>query len=1010
STAKIVCRVFYQSGFLKDYPGGTSSGFQAEETAMYQLVLQPSWLDQSAGIGQEESEEYRPKIQKRSHSVANLKTDNPLFPRIKERTIMPGVQELKPIQECSHEIALKLLIDEHTKKLIKQDLLYRNLSIGLVDKIFQLTIQICSHLYLNVKHLLKLEQSQKSSFQFGPQEGKRMPSLNKLGCLGRFPANFSCMNINSYVHVKKLLVDQNRAPDGLRASFVQGIVFSRPVVSKSMAQCLLRPRILLLACSINYERNQNRMTWLENHAVQENKYLSNCVKRVVDCQPNLVLVKGTVSHDAQEALENLKISLICNVKSSVMARVSAATGADLVDSVDTLSTGQLGSATKLGLASSFRVEKIMGKKGSYKLLSIIEIFSPDSTMSSHRQHFPAVSVLLKGHDLAQLIRLKNSLKFALYAYRNCILEKHFLTDTKTALNPAIEDKVRDSLQPLDVFQAFSKVPSPKVQVSLSRQAWAGVGGFLSMCTKYLNKESKMSSQLNATKLQKSSVLEPRLHQYLDISYTLFAYSSDLFPRPCLQINEMRIGFYDLHDAPLGYFLEQFCFSPDDCPNLSCSAHITEHTQRFFHASGAVVLKVQQTFQTASEEGSNSGIVVCVSCARCLTSTDPQLLSEASWNLSFAKFLDLLINSPKMVLQSEIPGPDRNNQLCKHASHKGLQYWFAKDNRTAIFKQHPVIVFEVLNPSPRLYTVHTNSLKLCRRVPTKKYPPALVNNEAADLLDIDSERFDSCNAASILGADQATTEILSLLSNYYSDLHDEMGSAQFLNSWSIQQLPIIRHFNSEGFVHARVTLLAHLVDYTANNTISHESTSSDGVSTSSEHNDDCLSSLLVKLDSFSNEYKINLIQNLVNEIRRWVYLLAVTWDRTKSSLEQYIKQVQFKAVKRRGNSESCLLDQDIVAGKSKFLATLAREEMQLSGSLLPRDNRVSVDLMPTLDESVMTPTPLEPLAMRTQQLGASDDQRRVVEDSSQFQQMSKDPLSQAILGVFGKPKSFYEEAN
>nr|CAD7586825.1 unnamed protein product [Timema genevievae] len=66
----------------------------------------------------------------------------------------------------------------------------------------------------------------------------------------------------------------------------------------------------------------------------EYEYLRNVVTRIANLQPNLVLVQRNVSRLAQEFLLGLQVTLVLNIKASVLERVSRCTQADIVTSVD----------------------------------------------------------------------------------------------------------------------------------------------------------------------------------------------------------------------------------------------------------------------------------------------------------------------------------------------------------------------------------------------------------------------------------------------------------------------------------------------------------------------------------------------------------------------------------------------------------------------------------------------------------------------------------------------------
>lgn len=75
-------------------------------------------------------------------------------------------------------------------------------------------------------------------------------------------------------------------------------------------------------------------------------------------QPNVLLVEKSVSRFAQEYLLAKNISLVLNIKRPLLERVARCTGAQIVPSIDHLSS------QKLGHCETFHVEKFFENHGS----------------------------------------------------------------------------------------------------------------------------------------------------------------------------------------------------------------------------------------------------------------------------------------------------------------------------------------------------------------------------------------------------------------------------------------------------------------------------------------------------------------------------------------------------------------------------------------------------------------------------------------------------------------------
>lgn len=74
--------------------------------------------------------------------------------------------------------------------------------------------------------------------------------------------------------------------------------------------------------------------------------------------PDVLLVEKSVSRYAQEYLLGKDISLVLNIKRPLLERIARCTGAQIVPSIDHLTS------PKLGYCETFHVEKLMEEHGS----------------------------------------------------------------------------------------------------------------------------------------------------------------------------------------------------------------------------------------------------------------------------------------------------------------------------------------------------------------------------------------------------------------------------------------------------------------------------------------------------------------------------------------------------------------------------------------------------------------------------------------------------------------------
>lgn len=126
-------------------------------------------------------------------------------------------------------------------------------------------------------------------------------------------------------------------------------------------------------------------------------------------KPDLVLVQKSVSRIAQELFNLMGVTLVLNVKASVLERISRCTGAEILTSVD----AHMGKPV-LGTCQQFYVENF----GNKALMFFEGCPMPEL----------GCSVLLRGTTKNQLKILKTILKQLLLMMYNWKLEKSYIMD------------------------------------------------------------------------------------------------------------------------------------------------------------------------------------------------------------------------------------------------------------------------------------------------------------------------------------------------------------------------------------------------------------------------------------------------------------------------------------------------------------------------------------------------------------------------------------------------------
>lgn len=231
------------------------------------------------------------------------------------------------------------------------------------------------------------------------------------------------MDIRNYVNFKKV-------SDGSRSDscIVRGAVFSKNVVHKDMATTINDARILLLQCPIVYQRVEGKYVTIETLLLQEREYLTNVVGRIRSLGPNIIFVHKNVSGIAQEMLRKCNITLVIDVKLSVLKRLSRCLQCDVVSSIDS-NIGR----PKLGICEKFYIHTFANSVGMVKTLMFAE------TPSNPR----GCSVLLRGGNYNELVRVKRVAAFLLFARYNWRMEMSFLLN-EFARPPSPKPNIFDS--------------------------------------------------------------------------------------------------------------------------------------------------------------------------------------------------------------------------------------------------------------------------------------------------------------------------------------------------------------------------------------------------------------------------------------------------------------------------------------------------------------------------------------------------------------------------------------
>lgn len=220
------------------------------------------------------------------------------------------------------------------------------------------------------------------------------------------------MDIRKHVKIKTITGGNKQD-----SQIINGVVFTKHVAHRKMRKEIENPKILLLNCPIVFrQRTFQKFTSLEELFRQENNYLENLIEKIASFKPNIIIVDKIVSIKAQELLCKKKITVVYNVKSNILYKISRLTGGDIVDSVD----AQI-NCPKFGECDSFYLKTF----NNNQTLMFFDGCKPDS----------GCTVLLRGSIFKkELKKVKEILEFLIFCDYNWKYEKAFLLSSSASLN------------------------------------------------------------------------------------------------------------------------------------------------------------------------------------------------------------------------------------------------------------------------------------------------------------------------------------------------------------------------------------------------------------------------------------------------------------------------------------------------------------------------------------------------------------------------------------------------
>lgn len=188
--------------------------------------------------------------------------------------------------------------------------------------------------------------------------------------------------------------------------------------------------------------------------------------------------------------------------------------------------------------------------------------------------------------------------------------------------------------------------------------------------------------------------DPEEHQSLDFLYSSWVEGTHT---PCVEPQVMTLHFYGRNDLTLGYYVEHLCLDTHHhCSRRDCDQPVERHIRSFAHGDARVLIGTERLKDPIPNPnfGEPPRVFMWSWCKECNAVTPVIPMSEETWHVSLAKYLELTFFAPDYRV---------GGQLCPHSYHHRHVRYFGKDNLTMYFEYQPINLLEV-TLSPRVIAV------------------------------------------------------------------------------------------------------------------------------------------------------------------------------------------------------------------------------------------------------------------------------------------------------------------
>ena len=228
------------------------------------------------------------------------------------------------------------------------------------------------------------------------------------------PWSFKCndsIDITKYVKIQ--LIEYK---DTSKCKYVNGVVMKKSIAHVRMKKEIINPRILLLSNSLGIQKDEEDFLDIENEIKQEDSFINIIMRKIEMVKPDVIIVQNDASFKAIEALRDKNITLVTNVKESVMQRLGR-----LTQTINCPSAVFLDQSFNVGSCGKFFQEKLSsGIREKGKIENITHLIQLEDCLP-----FLGCTIILSDKEMNQLKIVKHALEKMLRLSRQIILEHEY---------------------------------------------------------------------------------------------------------------------------------------------------------------------------------------------------------------------------------------------------------------------------------------------------------------------------------------------------------------------------------------------------------------------------------------------------------------------------------------------------------------------------------------------------------------------------------------------------------